>query len=1158
MKKWTCLVLLAGFSTLLAQDSGFAPRSSALFLHRYEAREGDPLVECPGQWESPYSTPVQQAFEPGIIEISVGMNRFWRLSPALLAELDHQRGWTLEVRLRILQQTGKQGAIALAVDDEAGQAGVLSGLQIYSNATRFCLDGEFADSTANDDGFHTFRIAEGPDSRTVHAWRDGRYLGSASYPYYMLNLAHFLLVGSWSGRIAGVAEIDYIRWEPSGPFAPAPSLLHIAESDSTTRVSERGPGSDSILLSLHQAPAAEVVMTLEPGIGRSRAEDLDLGSGPGGALTFSFSPENWNIPRTVTITAVDDTLKEWYHTAIIRCRAASSDSLYDGLEEMVTVFLTDNDEVVRLSESGETTEVREEGSTTDSYALHFGLLPDQPVDIALHFDPQRLRINASAITPQHITIQPAQAAAPITIRVAAYDNNDRDLLKHSTIRHLLSSADPDFNRYSPPDLSVRIHENDTDHIQPDSFTIPLINLDQPDRQVVIDQQPGQYLGHPTTVLLRDSTTMLAVYPKGHGSGAIVYKRSFDGGITWSRALPTPASWASSKEVPTIFRMTDPQGVERLILFSGLYPARRAYSLDNGLTWSELEQVGDWGGIVVMGGVIRLKDGRYLALFHDDGRFFAGSGKASDTFTVYKTYSADGGLTWSYPAAIIECDWADPCEPGIFRSPDGGQLLVLLRENSRKFNSFYITSNDEGEHWSPMTELPAALTGDRHTGQYTKDGRLFISFRDMAKGSPTWGDWVGWLGTYDDIIQGREGQYRILFKDNTYSADTAYPGVECLPSGMLVVTTYGHWIEGEQPYIVSTRFKPEELAQNFSPLPLRPCKIVAMGSTMTAPTGAAGEILMAYPDYLSRDLPTAGISAVVLNKGAAGNTTDDALLRFQRDVLDENPDLVIIQFGGEDAMVDLWKSPPVLTPRVPLARYRSNVNFMVQQLKARGIRTLLMTSHPFCWSDTALALYGQPVSGSPYVPADPFGLNTVHSSYVEVMREIAISESVQLVDMYGRLISYANKEGQELSDLAPDGLHLNDVGQRMAASAIYEVLGVTVIEQPDGVKTEEGIQGDAAGGDRPLQFGLQGNYPNPFNPVTELVFALPEPVDIRLEVFDSQGRLVKKLTEGYFQRGRHRLTWDARDAQALPVAAGIYWVRLCAGAVVDAQKMVVLR
>ncbi|MFO1093714.1 MAG: SMP-30/gluconolactonase/LRE family protein [Planctomycetaceae bacterium] len=86
----------------------------------------------------------------------------------------------------------------------------------------------------------------------------------------------------------------------------------------------------------------------------------------------------------------------------------------------------------------------------------------------------------------------------------------------------------------------------------------------------------------------------------------------------------------------------------------------------------------------------------------------------------------------------------------------------------------------------------------------------MSFRDTTHVSPTRGDWVGWLGTYDDIVRGSEGQYRIRLMDNHKGADCAYPPVEVLPDGTVVTTTYGHWTAGESPYVVSLRFQPAEL------------------------------------------------------------------------------------------------------------------------------------------------------------------------------------------------------------------------------------------------------------------------------------------------------------------------------------------------------------
>ena len=363
-------------------------------------------------------------------------------------------------------------------------------------------------------------------------------------------------------------------------------------------------------------------------------------------------------------------------------------------------------------------------------------------------------------------------------------------------------------------ISVRLVQAE-DEIQSKGYSIPTIDLSkQAHRQIVVDREKGQYLGHPTTVLLEDKKTMLIVYPKGHGRGGVVYKRSNDGGLTWSSRIPTPKSWSTSKEVPTLHRVIDASGQKRLIMWSGLYPARLAISENDGDSWSELKPAGDWGGIVVMGCLEPLKTGKgnYMAMFHDDGRFFKGAMKreSNPVFTLFKTFSKDGGLTWSYPEAILSRSDVHLCEPGIIRSPDGKQLCVLLRENARRRNSYMIFSSDEGETWTNPRELPASLTGDRHTGRYSKDGRLFISFRDRTHDTRTFGDWVAWVGTYSDILNGREGQYRVRLMDNHRSADCAYPPVEILPDDTIVTTTYGHWTKGDSPYIVSVRLKLSEL------------------------------------------------------------------------------------------------------------------------------------------------------------------------------------------------------------------------------------------------------------------------------------------------------------------------------------------------------------
>ena len=63
--------------------------------------------------------------------------------------------------------------------------------------------------------------------------------------------------------------------------------------------------------------------------------------------------------------------------------------------------------------------------------------------------------------------------------------------------------------------------------------------------------------------------------------------------------------------------------------------------------------------------------------------------------------------------------------------------------------------------------------------------------------------------------------RVRLMKNHKGNDCCYSGLERLPDGMLVATTYGHWTEGEQPYIVSVRMKIEELDGTKVPSGLKP-------------------------------------------------------------------------------------------------------------------------------------------------------------------------------------------------------------------------------------------------------------------------------------------------------------------------------------------------
>lgn len=71
-----------------------------------------------------------------------------------------------------------------------------------------------------------------------------------------------------------------------------------------------------------------------------------------------------------------------------------------------------------------------------------------------------------------------------------------------------------------------------------------------------------------------------------------------------------------------------------------------------------------------------------------------------------------------------------------------------------------------------------------------------------------------------------------------------------------------------------------------------------------------------------------------------------------------------------------------------------------------------------------------------------------------------------------------------------------------------------------------------------------NYPNPFNPVTTIYFDIPEPAEVRLDIFDIRGRKIRTLiTEEYRGAGAHHIQWDGLDDAGLNLSSGVYIYRL---------------
>ena len=95
-------------------------------------------------------------------------------------------------------------------------------------------------------------------------------------------------------------------------------------------------------------------------------------------------------------------------------------------------------------------------------------------------------------------------------------------------------------------------------------------------------------------------------------------------------------------------------------------------------------------------------------------------------------------------------------------------------------------------------------------------------------------------------------------------------------------------------------------------------------------------------------------------------------------------------------------------------------------------------------------------------------------------------------------------------------------------------------------------------DIPRAFHLSGNRPNPFNPVTEIRFDLPEPQRVELVVFAVDGRRVSTLKNEHLPAGRYTVSWTGCNDAGERVASGIYFCRLEAGAFRQTLKMTLIK
>ena len=94
---------------------------------------------------------------------------------------------------------------------------------------------------------------------------------------------------------------------------------------------------------------------------------------------------------------------------------------------------------------------------------------------------------------------------------------------------------------------------------------------------------------------------------------------------------------------------------------------------------------------------------------------------------------------------------------------------------------------------------------------------------------------------------------------------------------------------------------------------------------------------------------------------------------------------------------------------------------------------------------------------------------------------------------------------------------------------------------------------------PTTTALAQNFPNPFNPETNIRFDLSGAASVSVTVYDATGQVVRTLVAGQFmEAGTYNLTWDGHNSAGHMVGSGIYFYELRAGSFTSMKKMTLLQ
>ncbi|NJK37403.1 MAG: hypothetical protein HC920_06335 [Oscillatoriales cyanobacterium SM2_3_0] len=209
---------------------------------------------------------------------------------------------------------------------------------------------------------------------------------------------------------------------------------------------EEGGASASYSLVLTRPPISSVTVSFDPG------DQLNP------IAAIEFTPENWEIPQTVEVSAIDDTVIEGEQIASVRHQVSSEDLNYEGLLiPVVQTVITDNDFAAQVIFTPVSLTAAENGATA-SYTLVLDTSPTAPVTV--NFTPEDL------LEPIDVIVfDSSNWDTPQTVTVVAVDDNFVESEQVGLITHEVQSDDNNFAGLEITDVEIAIADNDVARVE---------------------------------------------------------------------------------------------------------------------------------------------------------------------------------------------------------------------------------------------------------------------------------------------------------------------------------------------------------------------------------------------------------------------------------------------------------------------------------------------------------------------------------------------------------------------------------------------------------------------------------------------------------------------------------------------------------------------